>query len=261
MLFTSFRPRFRPWLEAQLSFCYLPRRRAIRMEASIQQPPMESYSGAAKKEDTESKLKIGMQKKDVGDKAFKEGDTKAGQSKNRLLTLESLAQSRNTDHTYLVATTSSQIISRGQKALKVALQRTNSRHFCGLQAMLYVQGVDKSVLRFVSLWALHISAELTTHHHSPRQCRRPNREDRWLQREDRGEALCRCFHLWHPTAQARFIQADILLEKLQSNICGTLCLYACDHSWLMNTQPHTFSACHIKNENWKRAVETANQVR
>lgn len=47
------------------------------MEAVMQQPP-ETVASSAKKDETEAKLKIGREKKEGGDKAFKEGDTKAG---------------------------------------------------------------------------------------------------------------------------------------------------------------------------------------
>jgi len=105
----------------------------------------ELSSNNAKKQETNAKLKIGQEKKDAADKAFKEGDTKT--------------------------------------ALRLYHEAT-----------LYVQGVDKSVLNAVN----------------------PQEKSEGSKRTE----------------------ADVLLEKIQSNIC----------------------ACHIKNENWKRALETANQI-
>ncbi|KAG8982761.1 hypothetical protein FRB94_007968 [Tulasnella sp. JGI-2019a] len=116
------------------------------MEAVSEQPP-ETVASSVKKEETEAKMKIGREKKEAGDKSFKEGDTKA------------------------------------------ALRQYH-------EAMMYVQGIDKSVLGAI---------------------------DQSAKTED---------------GKSPKTEADVLLEKLQSNIC----------------------ACHIKNENWKRAVETANQI-
>jgi len=103
-------------------------------------------NNGGKKQETEAKLQTGREKKEGGDKAFKEGDTKA--------------------------------------ALRLYHE-----------AMMYVQGVDKSVLSAV---------EGSTDSND----------------------------------KSKKTEADVLLEKIQSNIC----------------------ACHIKNENWKRALESANQI-
>lgn len=50
-------------------------------------------------------------------------------------------------------------------------------------------------------------------------------------------SMRRCFHLYKPIS-TRTVQADELVEKIYSNM----------------------SACHIKQGNWKRALETADKV-
>ncbi|KAG9027572.1 hypothetical protein FRB95_007603 [Tulasnella sp. JGI-2019a] len=136
------------------------------MEAVSEQPP-ETVASSVKKEETEAKMKIGREKKEAGDKSFKEGDTKA------------------------------------------ALRQYH-------EAMMYVQGIDKSVLGAI---------------------------DQSAKTED---------------GKSPKTEADVLLEKLQSNICGESILVVCTFCLLILKPCH--EACHIKNENWKRAVETANQI-
>ncbi|KAG8880817.1 hypothetical protein FRB97_000408 [Tulasnella sp. 331] len=135
------------------------------MEALAQQPP-ETVANSAKKDETEAKLKIGREKKEGGDKAFKE-----------------------------------------------ALRQYH----------------EVSLIAFINATpTAPVAGELNphlmdAHRHAPTDATTHSAVDQLAKTED---------------GKSPKTEADILLEKLQSNIC----------------------ACHIKNENWKRAVETANQI-
>ncbi|KAG8864734.1 hypothetical protein FRB96_003319 [Tulasnella sp. 330] len=93
----------------------------LNMEALAQQPP-ETVANSAKKDETEAKLKIGREKKEGGDKAFKEGDTKAGELTDSY-SLHTLACHIKNENWKRAVETANQILKKSPENKKALLRK------------------------------------------------------------------------------------------------------------------------------------------